>query len=79
MKKREPKIVVYKDRKKEWRWRLIAANGKAIANSGEGYKRRIDMLKALGTIYEALSRSDEGLHVYGDDGKEIVFFPFGRK
>lgn len=24
----------------EWRWRLISKNGKIVADSGEGYKRR---------------------------------------
>lgn len=31
---------IYKDANAEWRWRLKAANGKTIADSGEGYKRR---------------------------------------
>ena len=30
--------VYYKDQKGEWRWRLKAANGRIIADSGEGYK-----------------------------------------
>lgn len=34
------KFEIYKDRKKEWRWRLKARNGKIIAVSGEGYKRK---------------------------------------
>ncbi len=27
----------YQDGIKEWRWRLVAANGRIIADSGEGY------------------------------------------
>jgi len=34
------KITVYRDKKKEWRWRWVAANGRIIGDSGEGYKRR---------------------------------------
>lgn len=34
------KFILYRDRKKEWRWRLKARNGRVIATSGEGYKRR---------------------------------------
>lgn len=34
------KFVIYRDRKKEWRWRIVAKNGKVIADSAEGYKRR---------------------------------------
>lgn len=31
----------YRDHAKEWRWRLVAANGKTIADSGEGYEREV--------------------------------------
>lgn len=34
------KVEVYKDRKGEWRWRVIAPNGRILGDSGEGYKRR---------------------------------------
>lgn len=30
----------YRDRKQQWRWRLVADNGKTVADSGQGYKRR---------------------------------------
>jgi len=33
----EPKFQVYRDAADEWRWRLLAANGKIVATSGEGY------------------------------------------
>ena len=33
------RLTYYRDKKKEWRWRLIARNGRKIATSGEGYKR----------------------------------------
>lgn len=31
---------VYQDAVGEWRWRLWAKNGKVVADSGEGYKRK---------------------------------------
>ena len=31
------KFHIYQDANNEWRWRLKAANGKIIADSGEGY------------------------------------------
>lgn len=34
-----PTIQIYKDRKKEYRWRLLARNGQVVADSGEGYQR----------------------------------------
>jgi len=40
-------FTVYKDRAKEWRWRLVAANGRIVADSGEGYTERNDAVEAL--------------------------------
>jgi uncharacterized protein YegP (UPF0339 family) len=34
----------YKDDKGEWRWRLNAADGRIIADSGQGYKHLSDCL-----------------------------------
>ena len=31
------KFELYKDAKGEFRWRLVASNGQAIATGGEGY------------------------------------------
>lgn len=31
---------VYEDDRGEWRWTLFAANGRKVACSGEGYRRR---------------------------------------
>lgn len=45
---------VFKDTNGEWRWRLIAVNGRIIASSGEGYKAvksclsSIDIVKSSG-------------------------------
>lgn len=33
--------------RKEWRWRLRAANGQIIATSGEGYVRREDAIRGV--------------------------------
>jgi uncharacterized protein YegP (UPF0339 family) len=33
------KIELYKDEKKEWRWRVVAQNGRTLSVSSEGYKR----------------------------------------
>ena len=33
--------------RKQWRWRLKAANGRIIATSGEGYHNRSDMLEII--------------------------------
>ena len=34
------KFEIYKDKKGEFRWRLVASNGQSIASSGEGYKTK---------------------------------------
>lgn len=36
-----------KNRKKEWIWRIVAANGRKVAVGGEGYKNRGDCLRML--------------------------------
>lgn len=41
------KYKVYKDKKGEWRWRLVAANGNTLADSGEGYRNKADCLHGI--------------------------------
>lgn len=41
------KVHIYRDMRKEWRWKLVARNGKTVAESGEGYKRKPTMLKSM--------------------------------
>jgi len=38
---------VYKDAAGGWRWRLVAANGKIVADGAEGYTRRRDCIRAI--------------------------------
>ena len=35
---REYKFIIYQDKKKEFRFRILAPNGRIVADSGEGYK-----------------------------------------
>jgi uncharacterized protein YegP (UPF0339 family) len=37
----------YKDRADEWRWQLVATNGKIVADSGEGYSS-LDAVRTAG-------------------------------
>jgi uncharacterized protein YegP (UPF0339 family) len=46
MKKPEYRFVIYKDKKKEFRYRVFHRNGKEIFKSSEGYKRKTTMLKS---------------------------------
>lgn len=34
------KLDVYRDKAMGWRWRIVAANGRIIAVSGEGFTRK---------------------------------------
>lgn len=38
---------LYRDRLNQWRWRYVAANGRTIADSGEGYYRREDAMNGI--------------------------------
>jgi uncharacterized protein len=33
-------LDIYRDSRREWRWRLKASNGRIVADSGEGYRRK---------------------------------------
>ena len=43
---RTAKLEIYRDANHEWRWRLRAANGRIVADSGEGYRRRTSVHRA---------------------------------
>lgn len=52
-------IEIYEARRglalrKQWRWRIVAKNGRIVANSGEGYNNRADLMRALEIVKEAL-------------------------
>lgn len=51
------KFHIFKDRKNEWRWRLVASNGRTIADSGEGYKRQAACITATARVREASTRA----------------------
>jgi uncharacterized protein YegP (UPF0339 family) len=41
---------IYVDTNRHWRWRLVAANNRIIANSGEGYYNKVDCLSAINLV-----------------------------
>ncbi len=41
---------MYKDRSNQWRWRLVAANHRIIADSGESYWNKNDCLAAINLV-----------------------------
>lgn len=44
------RIEIYQDVRGEWRWRLVAANNRVMADSAEGYTRQLDVARAVETI-----------------------------
>lgn len=40
-------LRIYRDKKRQFRWTLIASNGRKLANGGEGYKRVSDLERAI--------------------------------
>ena len=45
--KKSNSYTIYRDMRGEYRWRLKAPNGRTLADSGEGYKRKRDCLRGL--------------------------------
>lgn len=61
-------FYVYTDADGYWRWRLVAANGRTIAESGEGYLNRPDCERSISLVKAyapgaALRRSVAADHV----------------
>ena len=46
------KFQIYLDKNSEYRWRLRARNGKIVADSGEGYKKKASCKKAIWKIID---------------------------
>jgi uncharacterized protein YegP (UPF0339 family) len=53
-----PRFELYRDTAGEWRWRLVARNGRVIADSGEGYTRRSGAEKAIERLQAMPSLAD---------------------
>lgn len=47
-------LTIYKDSRKQWRWRVTAENGKIIGASSESYKRRKDCKENVDLLFDAL-------------------------
>jgi uncharacterized protein YegP (UPF0339 family) len=45
-------FYIFKDTQGYWRWHLVAANNKIIADSGEGYFNEKDCLSAIGLVMD---------------------------
>jgi uncharacterized protein YegP (UPF0339 family) len=52
------KFELYKDAKGEFRWRLVASNGQAIATSGEGYKSKESAKDGIESVKKNAPRAE---------------------
>lgn len=52
---------VYQDTAGQWRWRLLAANGRVVADSGESYTRLRDAERAVIAALKATASAVEQL------------------
>lgn len=50
---RQPRIKVYPDSIGGWRWRLVSANGRILADSAESYKTARAAARGLATAFVA--------------------------
>jgi len=45
-----PHFEVYEDQAGEWRWRMVAGNGRVVADSGEGYSSKSGARRAVRNV-----------------------------
>lgn len=51
------KFEIYQDAAREWRWRLVAPNGKIIADSGEGYVTHANARRAAENVRARIAQA----------------------
>ena len=51
---KDPRFKVYQDEAGQWRWRLLAANNRTIADSAESYTRKRDADRAVKAVKTAV-------------------------
>lgn len=64
----EHRLEVYVDAADAFRWRKVAANGRIVADSGEGYTRRGDVVEAAFAANPELGTLD----VVGGEGPTVT-------
>lgn len=52
------KFEIYEDAGGKWRWRLKAANGSIIADSGQGYARKEDCDAGIALVIKLAPTAD---------------------
>jgi len=57
MAKTKSGFQLYRDQDRQWRWRVVAKNGRILADCGEGYRRRAGALNGARAARRALAQS----------------------
>jgi uncharacterized protein YegP (UPF0339 family) len=52
------KLVVYTDRVKKWRWKLLAANGQSVASSGESFESKANAKRAATAMQKTAAKAE---------------------
>ena len=52
---RRARLERYSDKSGQWRWRLVAANGRIVADSAEAYTRKRDLERAISAMVAAVA------------------------
>lgn len=54
--KNKPGVTFYSDKRGEWRWRVVAGNGRILAVSSESYKNQLDCIAGAQSTTSALMK-----------------------
>jgi uncharacterized protein YegP (UPF0339 family) len=54
----EPRIEIYKDAQRRYRWRLLSSSGRIMADSGEGYSTRNHVRRAIIRTREMIAATE---------------------
>jgi uncharacterized protein YegP (UPF0339 family) len=58
--KGEMRIEIYEDTQGEWRWSLLASNGRILADGAEGYETESSVKRAVKSLIAKLKHSVQG-------------------
>jgi uncharacterized protein YegP (UPF0339 family) len=52
-------VEFYQDKQGEWRWRVVAGNGRIMADGSEGYHSKYNVKRAWGRFLSLLQKHRE--------------------
>lgn len=58
----DKEIKIFKDVAGEWRWHVVAANNKIIADSGESYINKSDCVRSATTLFPGVEMVEVDAH-----------------